>query len=60
MKSLTGRDLARILERRGWRLLRISAAITSTARRERGASVDPDSWNPAAQDRSPEAFGEAR
>jgi predicted RNA binding protein YcfA (HicA-like mRNA interferase family) len=26
MKSLTGRDLARILERRGWRLLRISGS----------------------------------
>jgi hypothetical protein len=35
MKSLSGRDFARFVERRGWRLLRSTAAITSTERRAR-------------------------
>ena len=34
MKSITGRELARILEKHGWNLCESTAAITFTANRE--------------------------
>ena len=34
MKNLSGKELARVLERHGWRLLRAREVITSTERKE--------------------------
>ena len=39
MKSLTGREFARILERRGWRLLRVSGSHHIYGREEIAARL---------------------
>jgi len=31
MKAISGREFARLIERHGWRLLRVTGIITSTA-----------------------------
>jgi hypothetical protein len=50
MKSVTGRDFARIVERHGWVLLRVSGSHHIYGK-ERGAAFDSNSWKQAIEAR---------
>jgi predicted RNA binding protein YcfA (HicA-like mRNA interferase family) len=61
MKSVSGREFARIIERRGWILLRISGShhIYGKSGSIVRLSV-PDPWQQTIEDRSAATSGEAR
>jgi predicted RNA binding protein YcfA (HicA-like mRNA interferase family) len=44
MKVLSGREFARIVERRGWRLLRVNGSHHVYGKRQRGAAFHSGSW----------------
>jgi predicted RNA binding protein YcfA (HicA-like mRNA interferase family) len=61
MKSLSGRDFARIIERRGWTLLRVNGSHHIYGKQGSAVrlSVPIDSWQQAPEDWPPEALGKA-
>jgi hypothetical protein len=61
MKSVSGREFARIIERRGWTLLRISGSHHIYGKSGSVVRLSlPIPWQQAVEDWSDTAFGEAR
>ncbi len=56
MRSVSGKELARVLERHGWTLLRIQGSHHNLwETRKQRSSFDTDSWQYTPQDRPAEA-----
>jgi hypothetical protein len=52
MKTLSGRDLARLVERHGWTLLRINGSLIFTAKPQYCSFINSYSWQPAIKNRT--------
>jgi predicted RNA binding protein YcfA (HicA-like mRNA interferase family) len=61
MKSVTGREFARLIERRGWTLLRVSGSHHIYGKsRQRRAAISSNPRQQTVEDRLAATFDEAR